>query len=164
MGFLTWSLKVSTMSTTLTVWSSTPSSSSPPSAEGFAPMFTSTAPWTTHCQITKHIPKLDYLIALHTFFCTIATKQNITIAKVQALNPLRSTDTNMTPTIWTTKLIELTNKKSSNLSFNFPQNSILNFLVRERIREKLVTWNFINEDQFAAPTLCYFKNNFPPTI
>jgi hypothetical protein len=45
---LTWSLNVSTMSTTLAAWSSTPSSSSPPSAEGFAPMSTSTAPWTTH--------------------------------------------------------------------------------------------------------------------
>lgn len=46
----TWSLKVSAMSTTLTVWSSTPSSPSAPSAEGFAPMSTSTAPWTTHCK------------------------------------------------------------------------------------------------------------------
>uniref|UniRef100_A0A2P2KMZ9 Translationally-controlled tumor-like protein n=1 Tax=Rhizophora mucronata TaxID=61149 RepID=A0A2P2KMZ9_RHIMU len=32
------------MSTTLTAWSSTPSSSPPPSAEGFAPMSTSGAP------------------------------------------------------------------------------------------------------------------------
>ena len=45
---LTWSLNVSTMSTTFTAWSSTPSSSPPPSADGFAPMLTSTAPLTTH--------------------------------------------------------------------------------------------------------------------
>lgn len=38
------------MSTTFTAWSSTPSSSPPPSAEGFAPMSTSTAPVTTHCK------------------------------------------------------------------------------------------------------------------
>ncbi|KAH6814065.1 hypothetical protein C2S51_023083 [Perilla frutescens var. frutescens] len=53
-GGCSCSLNMSTMSTTFTAWSSTPSSSPPPSAEGFAPMSTSTDPVTTHLPWTSH--------------------------------------------------------------------------------------------------------------
>lgn len=149
----TWSLKVSTMSTTLTVWSSTPSSPSAPSAEGFAPMSTSTAPWTTHCK-PNHSNDNIYISRL------LLLKWPLAKNKQPPLNTRMKTHNssfflsfliNKTILYFLLKIqaMKIQRESTTYLSVNFPQYSIVDLSVWKRVREKLITYyncmNFLSK-------------------
>lgn len=138
----TWSLKVSAMSTTLTVWSSTPSSPSAPSAEGFAPMSTSTAPWTTHCN-PNHSNDNIYISRLLLLKWPLAkNKQPPLNTRMKTHNSSLLFFFKYETTIYfllKIQAMKIQRESTTYLSVNFPQYSIVDLSVWKRVREKLIT-------------------------